>query len=159
MRSRSRRGIVIGSILACLAGGVAGAQDKPVDSLEALRERARMDKKAVVASVVELTESEARVFWPVYNAYQSDMIGHYDRVLGFLDSYAKAYDTMTDETATKLLTQLMALERDHVALLSSYLPRFRKVLPAKKVARLYQIENKLRAIVNYELAREIPSVK
>jgi hypothetical protein len=159
MRSRSRRGIVIGSILACLAGGAAAAQDKPVDSLEALRERARTDKKAVVASVVELTESEARVFWPVYNAYQSDMIGHYDRVLGFLDSYAKAYDTMTDETATKLLTQFLALERDRVALLDAYVPRFRKVLSAKKVARLYQIENKLRAIVHYELAREIPFLK
>jgi hypothetical protein len=96
MRSRSRRGILIGSLLACIAGGAVGAQDKPVDSLETLRERARADKKAVVASVVELTESEARVFWPVYNAYQSDMVGHYDRVLAFIDTYAKAYGTMTD---------------------------------------------------------------
>jgi rubrerythrin len=159
MRSRSMRGIVIGSVLACLAAGIAGAQDKPVDSLEALRERARTDKKAVVASVIDLTESEARAFWPVYNAYQSDMNGHYDRVLAFIDAYAKAYDTMTDETAAKLLNRFLTLERDHVALLNSYVPRFRKVLPAKKVARLYQIENKLRAIVNYELAREIPFVK
>jgi hypothetical protein len=159
MTSRSRRRILIGSVLAGLSGGAAGAQDKPVDSLEALRERARTDKKAVVAAVVELTESEARGFWPVYNAYHSDVTGHYDRVLAFIDRYAKAYDTMTDEAAAKLLNQFLALERDHVALLNAYVPRFRKVLPARKVARLYQIENKLRAIVNYELAREIPFVR
>ena len=155
----SRSVIVIGSVLACLVGGVAGAQDRPADNMEILGEKMRADKKAVVASVRELTESEAKVFWPVYNAYQSDMISHYDRLLNFIDTYAKAYDTMTDETATKLLTRFLTLERDQVALLTAYVPRFQKVLPAKKVARLYQIENKVRALVNYELARGIPFVK
>jgi hypothetical protein len=138
---------------------VAGAQDKPADNMEVLREKLRADKKAVVAAVLELTDGEAKVFWPVYNAYQSDMVSHYDRVLKLLDTYTKAYDTMTDEIATSLLKQFLALERDHVALLTSYVPRFQKVLPPRKVARLYQIENKARALVNYELARSIPFVQ
>jgi hypothetical protein len=66
---------------------------------------------------------------------------------------------MTDATSTKLLNDYLALEAEHVALLKSYLPRFQKVLPAKKVARLYQVENKIRALVNYDLARQIPLVK
>ena len=45
------------------------------------------------------------------------------------------------------------------AILTGYLPRFQKVLPPKKVAKLYQIENKARALVNYELARGIPLAK
>ena len=159
MRDRSRSVIVMGSLLACLAAGVVAAQDKPADDMEILRENVRADKKVVVASVLDLTESEAKVFWPVYNAYQGDMVGHDDRRLKFLDTYAKAYDTMTDATATTLLAQYLALERDHVALLSAYVARFRKVLPARKVARLYQIESKVRALVNYELAREIPYLK
>jgi hypothetical protein len=159
MECGSRHLIVIGIFLACLVGGVAIAQDKPADTMDILREKARADKKVVVASVLELTESEAKVFWPVYNAYQSDMVAHYDRLIKLIDTYTKAYDSMTDETATKLLTQYLTLERNHVALLSSYLPRFQKVLPARKVARLYQIENKVRALVNYDLAREIPFVK
>jgi len=138
---------------------VAGAQDKPADNMEVLREKLRADKKAVVAAVLELTDGEAKVFWPVYNAYQSDMLSHYDRVLKLLDTYTKAYDTMTDVIATSLLKQFLALERDHVALLTSYVPRFQKVLPPRKVARLYQIENKARALVNYELARSIPFVQ
>jgi len=151
--------IAIGSCLVLLTGGVAGGQDKPADSMEVLREQLRADKKAVVAAVLELTDGEAKVFWPVYNAYQSDMVSHYDRVLKLLDTYTKAYDSMTDETATSLLKQFLALERDHVALLTAYVPRFQKVLPPRKVARLYQIENKARALVNYELARGIPFVK
>jgi hypothetical protein len=140
-------------------GAAALAQDKPADNMEVMREKLRADKKAVVASVLELTESEAKVFWPVYNAYQSDMVAHYDRVLKLLDTYAKSYDSMTDATATSLVKQFLALERDHVGILNAYLPRFQKVLPPKKVARLYQVENKARALVNYELARGIPFVQ
>ena len=156
----ARRGVIaLGSVLACLVGGAVNAQDKPADDMDVLREKLRADKKVVVASVLELTEGEAKVFWPVYNAYQSDMITHYDRALKFLDTYAQNYDSMTDEMAATLVKQFLALERDHVALLTSYLPRFSKVLPSRKVARLYQIENKARALVNYELARGIPLVK
>ena len=151
--------IVTGSLLACLAGGAAVAQDKPADTMEIFREKARADKKLVVASVLELTDNEAKVFWPVYNAYQSDMVAHYDRLIKLIGTYAKAYSAMTDETATKLVTEYLALERNHAALLSSYLPRFQKVLPARKVARLYQVENKIRALVNYDLASEIPFLK
>jgi len=151
--------VVIGSLLACLMGGAVVAQDKPANSMDAFREKARADKKLVVASVLELTDSEAKAFWPVYNAYQSDMVAHYDRAIKLIDTYAKAYNAMTDETATKLVTEYLALERNHAALLSSYLPRFQKVLPARKVARLYQVEHKIRALVNYDLAGEIPFLK
>ncbi|MGH7390888.1 MAG: hypothetical protein ACREM3_15745 [Candidatus Rokuibacteriota bacterium] len=155
----ARCAIVAGSLVACLASGVAVAQDKPADNMAILREKVRADKKVVVASALELTEGEAKAFWPVYNAYQSDMVGHYDRLLALIDTYARAYDAMTDETATSLLARYLALERDHLALLNAYVSRFQKTLPAKKVARLYQVENKIRALVNYELAREIPLVK
>ena len=150
---------MIGAVLTCLVNGVAIAQDKPADQMEILREKARADKKLVVATTLALTEGEAKVFWPVYNAYQSDMIAHYDKLLGLIDRFEKAYDTMTDQTATRLLNEYLALEASHVALLKAYVPRFQRVLPALKVARLYQIENKLRALVNYDLARQIPLVK
>ena len=159
MRHPLRSLIALGSALVCLVGGVALAQDKSADNMDVLREQLRADKKAVVASVLELTEGEAKVFWPVYNAYQSDMVSHYDRVLKFVETYAKSYEAMTDQTATTLVKQFLAIERDHVAILTSYQPRFSKVLPPRKVAKLYQVENKARALVNYELARGIPLVK
>ena len=160
MRRGSRSALAIAALLAGMLGGPATAQDKPAekpaDDMEVLREKARADKKVVVASVLELTESEAKAFWPVYNAYQSDMVTHYDRLMKLLDEYGKAYGSMSNETAAKLLGDYLSLESSYVAMLKAHLPRFQKVLPATKVARLYQVENKLRALLNYELAREIP---
>ena len=150
---------MVGAFLVSFVAGVAGAQDKPADTMEIFREKARADKKLVVATTLDLTEGEAKTFWPVYNAYQSDMITYYDRVVKLIDTFAKAYSSMTDETATKLLGEFLALETDHAAILKSYAPRFRRALPPVKVARLYQVENKMRALVNYEIAREIPLIK
>jgi len=151
--------MMIGAILTCLVNEVAIAQDKPADQMEILREKARADKKLVVATALALTEGEAKAFWPVYNAYQSDMITHYDKLLSLVDRFDKAYDSMTDQTAAQLLNEYLALEASHVALLKAYVPRFQRVLPALKVARLYQIENKMRALVNYDLAGHIRFVK
>ena len=150
---------MVGAFLVSFVAGVAGAQDKPADTMEIFREKARADKKLVVATTLDLTEGEAKAFWPVYNAYQSDMITYYDRVVTLIDTFAKAYSSMTDEKATKLLGEFLALETDHAAILKSYAPRFRRALPPVKVARLYQVENKMRALVNYEIAREIPLIK
>ena len=150
---------MVGAFLVSFVAGVAGAQDKPADTMEIFREKARADKKLVVATTLDLTEGEAKAFWPVYNAYQSDMITYYDRVVKLIDTFAKAYSSMTDETATKLLGEFLALETEHAAILKSYAPRFLRALPPVKVARLYQVENKMRALVNYEIAREIPLIK
>jgi len=151
--------MMIAAFLFCLGAGTVLAQDKPADNMDIVREKARTDKKLVVATALNLTEGEAKAFWPVYNSYQSDMIAHYDRVFKLVDAYAKSYETMTDENATQLLGEFLSLETDYIALLNSYVPRFRRVLPPVKVARLYQVENKLRALVDYEFARAIPLIK
>ena len=137
----------------------AAAQDRPTEMMEIVREKARADKKLLVAQALELTDAEARDFWPLYNSYQSDMIDHYDRLLELVRTYAGTWETMSDDAATSLLTQYLALEGDYAALLKSYAPRFQQVLPARKVVRLYQIENKLRTMVLYDLARQIPLIK
>ena len=159
MGRRIRSVMMIAAFLFCLGAGTVLAQDKPADNMDIVREKARTDKKLVVAMALNLTEGEAKAFWPVYNSYQSDMIAHYDRVFKLVDAYAKSYETMTDENATQLLGEFLSLETDYIALLNSYVPRFRRVLPPVKVARLYQVENKLRALVDYEFARAIPLIK
>lgn len=159
MRCWARRVMLVAVVMTCLVSGAAAAQERAADTMELLREKARADKKLVVATALELTESEAETFWPVYNAYQRDMIAHYDRVWRLITDYAAASESMTDATATRLLGEFVALEADHVALLTRYVPRFQGALPARKVARFYQLENKLRALLNYDLARSIPLLK
>jgi hypothetical protein len=171
MRCRARGLALIAAMLLLLVGGVAAAQDKPAekpaekaadkpaDNLEVMRDKLRADKRLLIAESLELTEKEAQAFWPVYNAYQSDMVAHYDRILKLLDTYAGAYKSMTDPVATQLLGEFVSLQKNYVNIITSYVPKFERVLPPKKVARLYQLENKIRALVDYQLAQEVPLIK
>ena len=138
----------------------AAAQDKPADNMQILREKVNADKKLLVAANMELTESEAKGFWPVYEEYQKDLVAINQRIGKLIESYAADYrsNTLTDEKAKRLIDELVAIEQAEAGLKTSYVPKLSKVLPLKKVARYMQIENKVRAMVKSELAGQIPLV-
>jgi hypothetical protein len=132
------------------------AQEKPADTMEIVREKMQADKKLLVAEAMGLTESEAKAFWPVYESYQKDLAKLNIRMAKVIDDYAANYGKLSNETAQKLLAEYLSIRGDHESLLKSYVPRFNEALPGNKVFRYYQIENKIRAAVDYELAINIP---
>ena len=136
------------------------AQDKPADNMQILREKIKADKKLLVAANMELTESEAKNFWPIYEDYQKDLQKINERLGSLLQSYAADYKnkTMTEEKAKKLTDEFLSIEQAEVKLKSSYVPKLSKALPATKVARYLQIENKIRAVIKYDLAATVPLV-
>jgi hypothetical protein len=135
------------------------AQDKPSDNMQIVLEKVHADKKLLVAANMDLTESEAKAFWPVYEKYQNELFLFRAHTARLIKDYAAAYEEMTDEKAKALLDELMRIDALGVKLRQTYLPKFREILPDKKVARYYQIENKIQAALNYELAVEIPLVQ
>ena len=134
------------------------AQEKPADNMQLVREKIKTDKKLFIAENMNLTESEAKVFWPVYEDYQKELDKLVDKTVKLIDNYAANYQTMTEEAAKELINGYLTIEGERVTLMKSFLPKFRKVLPEKKVARYYQLENKIDAVVNYGLAKQIPLV-
>ena len=66
---------------------------------------------------------------------------------------------MTDAVATQLLGEFLSVQTSYLNIITSYVPRFQRVLPPRKVARLYQLENKIRALVDYQFAQEVPLIK
>ncbi len=156
---RTMFGTAVMMVFIALTALPALTEDKPADNMDIVREKIRADKKLLVSEEMELTEKEANTFWPVYERYQKDLQKVNDRTLALIKEYAEHYITMTDAVAKKLLDDMLKIEADRQNLKKSYLPNFQKVLPAKKVARYYQIENKIEAVVKYALAKAIPLVK
>jgi len=129
--------------------------------MEILRQKIKADKKLVVAANMQLTEAEAKGFWPIYDAYQKDLQGINQRLAGLIKNYADAYKKgpVSDETAKKLLNEMIAIEDAEVKLKRDYAPRLEKVIPGMKVARYIQIENKIRAVIKFDMAAQIPLVQ
>jgi hypothetical protein len=157
MKKRLSAVIVLCVLFLCIVP--VCAQDKPADTNQLVKEKIQADKKLLIAENMQLTEAEAKAFWPVYESYQKDMGKIVERTKKLIEDYAKNYQTMTDATAKKLVNEMLVIENERLKLRRAYLPKFRKVLSEKKVARYYQLENKIHAVVMYELAKIIPLMK
>lgn len=139
--------------------GTVAAQEKPSSNMQIVLEKVKADKKLLVAENMQLTDGEAKAFWPVYEKYQSELLVIRTRTAKLIEDYAKSYSSMTNDTAKKLIDENMAIEGLRLKLNNDYLPKFRKVLPETKVTRYFQIENKINAALYYELAANIPLIQ
>src|SRR5262245_17232297 len=87
------------AVMALSFAPLGWAQDKPADNMQILRDKIRADKKLVVAANMDLSESEAKAFWPIYDQYQQDLQKLNQRMANLLQSYADDYrgKSLTDE--------------------------------------------------------------
>ncbi|GMQ96547.1 MAG: hypothetical protein BMS9Abin15_0220 [Gammaproteobacteria bacterium] len=144
------------AIVSAAAGDVA----KLKSDIQATEDKlAVLKKKAIIVSNLGLSAKERGVFWPVYEKFQKELDGNDARLLKLLQKFAKNFNSLSDKQAKDLLTEFLAIQEDRIKLKRSYIPRFEKVIPIKKVARYIQIENKLDVIGQNSLVGEIPLVK
>ena len=158
MNAKSKVTLVL-MVLVMVWPFLASAQDTPADNMQLVVEKIRADKKLLIAQNMQLTEAEAKAFWPVYERYQDELFLLRARTRTLINGYAEAYEEMTNDTAKNLLDEYMTIEALGLKLRQTYLPKFRKVVPDVKVVRYYQIENKINAALIYELAAKIPLIK
>jgi hypothetical protein len=151
--------------IAMIAMQSTWAQDKAdVTDMQALRNAVRADKKAFVASVLNLTDAEAKKFWPLYDGYQRDVdLANRRRnvVLEVLISRDKPFSELY---ARSLATELIAADEAEIKSRRSLHNRLMRgvptrILPPKKAARYLQLENKIRAVQAYDIAANIPLIR
>lgn len=155
MSKRLRFIILMGLIL----GFVAPMTFGQADEIELTRAIIQTQRQAIVAANLGLTDEEGQKFWPLFRGYRADLAKTGDRSVKLITTYAESYESLTDETASWMINEFVAIEKEKAAAREAWAPRFREVLSPVKLARYFQIENKLDAIVNFELADSIPLVQ
>jgi hypothetical protein len=153
--------VVVGLVVVAASPVFAQTPQSSTTNMDILAQKLKADKKLLVAQTVGLTDEEGKAFWPIYDAYQADLQKINERIRTAIESYAKDYNagTMTDAKAAALTRETIAIEEALVSLKKTYVAKLNGVIPATKIARYIQVENKVRAEVNYELAGAIPFVK
>jgi hypothetical protein len=146
--------VVLATFAICLP---AHAQD--AGETQSVRADLQAERTKLVAANLQLTEPEAAKFWPMYNEYRAKQSQIGDRAIALINDFAANYDALSDEKAKDLLKRQLDIENDRLKLQRSYVGKFEKIVPPKKVARYYQIERKLDAAVAYEAAQSIPLAK
>ena len=126
--------------------------------LALVRRNLRAEKKKILAENVPLTETEATKFWPVYDQYAADMSKHYDEFYALIKEYAANQKTLTDEQAISILKKWSDIQVDVAQTRQKWIPRIEKVIPGRKAAHFFQIDRRLYALMDLQVASQIPLV-
>jgi len=155
--------IAAAALLVSLAAAALGAEqaargDAGEGGKQGVVDAQQFDRKAMVAVNLQLGEEAAARFWPLYERYQQELAPLGDRLETLVREYVASVDDMADEKALSAMEEYLAIEARRLEVRRAYFGEFAKILPGRKVARFYQLENKMDAVVRYELAETIPVV-
>lgn len=126
--------------------------------LALLRRDLRAEKKKIIAMNVPLTEAEAIKFWPAYDAYAADMMKHYDDFYSVIKDYAANQKTLTDQQAVAMLKRWGDIQVEVAQTRQKHIPLIEKVIAGKKAALFFQIDRRLYALMDMQVASEVPLV-
>jgi len=130
------------------------------DDVEEGRAMVQAGRAELIRSELRFTDEEAAAFWPIYEGYQAATSAIGDRYAALLTDYVDRYHRgdMNDEYAIRLLEDYFGIKQELLDVQTSYVPKFKAVLPALKVAQFFQLENKIRAEIDSQLAIAIPLI-
>lgn len=144
-----------------LQAGSAGAQTTGSlnDDIQQLIAQVQADKAAVMMSSLELTDAETRAFVPIYDEFQGERKKLAERRVNTLNKFASNYGSMTDDAAEDILKEWFKIKEDENDLIKKFAKRFERVIPATKVLRFVQVENKLDNVIELQATRVVPLAK
>ena len=127
-------------------------------NIEMMRKNLRGEKKQIIAMNVPLTPDEATKFWPLYDQYAADMSKNYDEFYAVIKDYAANQKTLTDAQASNMIKRWSTIQVSVAQTRSKYIPLVEKVIPGKKAALFFQIDRRLYALLDLQVASEVPLV-
>jgi Spy/CpxP family protein refolding chaperone len=123
---------------------------------QTLLKQVQTDKRAIYARSLDMSDSESRAFWPIYEEYEAEAKTLDDRFLAMVNDYAANYETLEDARATALLKEKLAIEKERMSLKLKYTAQIAKVLPPKKALRYAQVETRIDNMLRSEIYSLIP---
>jgi len=118
--------------LLLMVGGQLMAQPSKED-VEAI-------KIGYITKRLSLTPDEAKLFWPVYDAYSAEMKEVKDGMRLERMNARRNFDEMSDKEIEAALETMLGYKRKELDVTLKYHEQFKKVLPIRKVAQLHRAE-------------------
>jgi hypothetical protein len=137
----------------------SSTQSSTDQDIDLLRKDIRSQKKQIIAANLQLTDTEAEKFWPLYDQYTAELVKINDAKYAAIKEYATSYSTLTDDQALTLSRQIIGVDQSLAQLRMKYVPMFGKVTSGKKTALFFQLDRRLVMLIDLQLVSQIPMVQ
>ena len=133
------------------------AQETPV--LDSIMEASyRKEKKALITEALQLNQEEAKDFWPLYDEYNAKVEAKNKEMIDLVNKNASKLDSLTDDEAEDIWKEKISHDSDIIKLEKKYFKKMLRILPGGKAVRYFQAENKIKSLMDTQMAVEVPLV-
>ena len=131
------------------------------EQLKVAKELVETERDMTLIINLDLTPEESETFWPLYEEYRQKVRSIRGRKLSLIEAYAERYraGTVDDDFAEMAIKDALKIQLETVKIRQKYWKKFRRIVPARKAARFYQLENKMDTEIDFVLAGGIPLVE
>jgi hypothetical protein len=129
------------------------------EDIQMLRKDIRSQRKQIIAANMNLSDSEAEKFWPVYEQYVSDLVKLNGTKYALIKQYIQTRGALSDTEAESAVSQWVTVDQSVAELRRKYIPQFRKVLSPKNTALFYQLDRRVQLMIDLQLASSIPMIE
>lgn len=148
--------MIVSALMAAGAIATVSAAQNAPSQRELNWKAARAERKTIFSQNMLLTKQEAKAFWPLFDKYEASMDKIEARHAREVRDFVKNAHNLTNAQATKKLDEVMAIQAARLKVQQEYVPKFRAILSSIKTTRFFQIDNKLRALVQCQIAQMVP---
>jgi len=144
MKTISKYLIAVAAVL-CISFSVAYAQDNNREDRQEWENKFQSRKIAFLSNFIGLTPEEAQAFWPVYNQADAAHRESFKKNMQAYKALQEAVDNgKSEKEISSLLDKYLKVQAEGVELDQKYVSKYKKVISAEKVAKLYLGEEAFR---------------
>ena len=136
------------------AAGLALAEVSEELTMKEIQER----RTEIVLDNLPMSEEQRKAFDPVYEEYRTEVVKLNKRLIGLIETFAKELDTASDERIDTIIREANSIRDGRVEARKANIDAFENAIGIRRTFRLYQIENKLNAIVAIQIAAIVPLI-
>lgn len=154
-----KRVILCAALVFVMATAVSAGERTLESYMELMRSDLRTAKVAIITEVMQFTDEQSEVFWPIYREYQLEMEKLNDEAIYLIQEYMAGYGKHSDKDAEKLLKKRFGIDKKRIGIEEKYLRKMSRALPGKTVVKFFQLEHTLGLLVDLQIAAGLPFIE
>jgi len=155
----SRRVVLCAALVLVLASAVSAGERTLESYMELMRADLRTAKVAIISEVMQFSDEDSEVFWPIYREYALEIEKLNDEALYLIREYLAGYGEHSDKDAEKLLKKRFGIDKRQIAIEEKYFRKMNRILPTKTVVKFFQLEHTLNLLIDLQIAAELPFIE
>jgi hypothetical protein len=144
--------------LALISFSTTFAQDS-IDELTLTKALFGKENKEIVSEFVKIEPGKEKVFWTLFDEFESKRSNGGQKKFVLLNNYVKNYMTLSEAQTDEIIQEIILLTKTQEKLISDYFAKIKKNCGVYTAAQFYQIEWYLTSEVRTNILESIPVIK